>query len=102
MAKKGAEAFEVACPCCGAMMKVDPGIRAVISHTPPPTKRTFESLNDGLSALKEQESRRESMFKQSFEAEKNKADILSKKFEEAFKKAKDAPVEKPIRDFDLD
>jgi hypothetical protein len=42
------------------------------------------------------------MFKQSFEAEKNKADILSKKFEEAFKKAKDAPVEKPIRDFDLD
>jgi len=29
-------------------------------------------------------------------------DILAKKFEEGMKKAKDAPAEKPIRDFDLD
>jgi hypothetical protein len=32
----------------------------------------------------------------------NKEDILTKKFEEAMKKAKDAPAGKPIRDFDLD
>jgi len=32
----------------------------------------------------------------------NKEDILAKKFEEAMKKAKDAPAGKPIRDFDLD
>ncbi len=32
----------------------------------------------------------------------DKEDILAKKFEEAMKKAKDAPASKPIRDFDLD
>ena len=31
-----------------------------------------------------------------------KEDILTKKFEEAMKKAKDAPAGKPLRDFDLD
>jgi hypothetical protein len=34
--------------------------------------------------------------------ETHKEDILAKKFEEAMKKAKDAPAGKPIRDFDLD
>jgi hypothetical protein len=100
-AKKPAT-FEIACPCCGALMTIDPATHAVISHTPPPTKRTYENLDDGFGALKEQETRRESLFRKSMEAEKNKADILSKKFEEAFKKAKDAPNDRPIRDFDLD
>jgi hypothetical protein len=36
------------------------------------------------------------------DAEKNKADLLEKKFAEAMRKAKDAPEGKPIRDFDLD
>jgi len=36
-------------------------------------------------------------------AEKNKADLLEKKFQEAVKKAKESPEEGPmIRDFDLD
>ena len=34
MSKKSgkSEAFEVGCPCCGAALKIDPGVRAVISH----------------------------------------------------------------------
>ncbi len=34
-------------------------------------------------------------------AESKKEDVLNRKFEEALKKAKDQPVEKPLRDFDL-
>lgn len=103
MAKsKIAESFEIACPCCAALIVVDPATHGVISHTPPPSKRTFENLDAATSALKDQELRRESLFRQSVEAEKNKADLLNKKFEEAMKKAKDSPVERPLRDFDLD
>ena len=103
MAKsKIAESFEIACPCCAALIVVDPATHGVISHTPPPTKRTFEDLDAATKGLKDQELRRESLFRQSVEAERNKADLLNKKFEEAMKKAKDSPVECPLRDFDLD
>jgi len=103
MAKsKIAESFDIACPCCAALIVVDPATHGVISHTPPPSKRTFEDLDAATKGLKDQELRRESLFRQSVEAERNKADLLNKKFEEAMKKAKDSPVERPLRDFDLD
>jgi len=53
--------------------------------------------------MREQEGRKESLFRQSVEAEKNKADLLEKKFQEAVRKAKETPdTGKPLRDFDLD
>jgi hypothetical protein len=53
--------------------------------------------------MREQDSRKESLFRQSVEAEKNKSDLLDKKFQEAIRKAKESPdTGKPIRDFDLD
>jgi hypothetical protein len=36
------------------------------------------------------------------EYEKKKADVFDRLFEEGLKKAKDKPLEKPIRDLDLD
>jgi hypothetical protein len=37
------------------------------------------------------------------DAQKNKDDVMAKKFAEAVKKAKETPLtEKPLRDFDLD
>ena len=95
--------FEIACPDCGAMMKIDPVTRAVIAHTPAPRKRTFEDLNAAAKAAKDADARRESIFAQSVEAQKNAEDLMAKKFAEAFKKAKETPTtEKPLREFDLD
>lgn len=104
MAKSKVEqAFEVMCPDCDAILKIDPVTHQVISHTPAPKKRTFESLMQASAALKEQDERRDSIFRQSVEAEKNKDDLLSKKFAEAVKKAKESPLTgKPLREFDLD
>ena len=49
------------------------------------------------------DARRESLFAQSVNAEKNKEDLMAKKFAEAVKKAKESPLgERPLRDFDLD
>lgn len=103
MAKhRSPELFEIDCPHCHAVMKVDPETKAVISHTPPVAPKMFADFEAAANAMKEQEGRRESLFRQSVEAEKNKATLLEKKFQEAMKKAKESPDEKPIRDFDLD
>ena len=97
------QAFEVSCPDCGGVLKVDPATRSVISHTPAPRKRTFDDLGSAAKALKEQEARRDSLFAQSVQAEKHRDDLLDKRFAEALKKAKESPLtEKPLRDFDLD
>jgi hypothetical protein len=95
--------FEVTCPDCGAMLKIDPVTRAIISHQSAPRKKTFEDFGEAARALREADARRDSVFAQSVEAQKNKDDILAKKFAEAMKKAKESPIdERPLRDFDLD
>lgn len=100
---KNPQPFEVACPCCGAALKVDPATKAVISHVPKAVPKTFNDIEEAAKSMREQETRKESIFRQSVEAEKNKSDLLEKKFQEALKKAKETPdTGKPIRDFDLD
>ena len=100
---KNTAAFEVTCPCCSAVLKVDSAEKAVIAHTPAVKPRMFADMEEAARAMKEQDIRRESIFRQSVEAQKNASNLLEKKFQEALKKAKESPdTGKPIRDFDLD
>src|SRR5947209_19546484 len=99
---KQQQTFEVACPDCGAMILIDAGSGLVVSHTPAPRRRMFEDLETAAKAMREQEERAESIFRQSVDAERTKEDLLEKKFAEALRKAKDAPAGKPLREFDLD
>lgn len=94
--------FEITCPCCGAVMKVDGETKTVVSHTASVAPKTFNDFEDAARAMREQEGRKESIFRQSVEAQKHAADLLEKKFQEALKKAKDAPDVPRIRDLDLD
>ena len=95
--------FEVSCPDCGGILKVDPVTRAVISHTSAPRKKMFEDFGEAAKALREADARRESLFAQSMDAQKHNDDLLAKKFAEAVKKAKETPLtDKPLRDFDLE
>lgn len=100
--KSEAEVFEIPCPCCGAVIKVDSVTHAVVAHTAPVVPKTFNDMEEAARAMREQESRKESIFRQSVEAQKHSADLLEKKFQEALKKAKEAPDAPKIRDFDLD
>lgn len=102
MAKAKDKIFEIACPDCGAMIRVDGTTGVVVSHTPAPRKRMFEDLETAAKAMREQDERTESIFRQSVEAEKNKEDLFEKRFAEALRKAKDAPPGKPLREIDLD
>jgi hypothetical protein len=95
--------FDVTCPCCGAVMKIDPATRSIIAHTAPVKPKTFNDMEEAARAMKEQDSRRDSVFRQSMEAQKHSSELLEKKFQEAVKKAKETPdTGRPIRDFDLD
>ncbi len=102
MAKKPAPTVEVTCPCCQAKLTVDPQLAVVLSHVAPPRAAPDVDISDAARILQEQAQRREDKFRESWEAEKKKEDVLTRKFEEALKKAKDQPVEKPLRDFDLE
>ncbi len=105
MAKKQTKeiGFEVFCPECGGTLRIDPVTQTVSAHTPAPRKRTFEDLGTAAKAAREQDARRDSIFAQSIEAQKNRDSILNAKFEEAFRKAKESPdTGKPLREFDLD
>jgi hypothetical protein len=102
MSKNKEKLFEVACPDCGAMIKIDALTGVVVSHTSAPRKRLFEDLETAAKAMREHGERTESIFRQSVDAERNKADLLEKRFAEAMKKAKDAPEGKPLREIDLD
>jgi hypothetical protein len=102
MAKHPENTFDVECPCCRAKLTVDRPLGAVLSHVPPPKPPPSVDLDDTARLLREQAEAVEAKFRASVEAEKSKEDVLARKFAEGLKKAKDAPVEKPFRHFDLD
>jgi hypothetical protein len=102
MVRDRASVFELDCPCCRAKLTVDRVLGAVLSHVPPPKGPPSVDLDDTARHLREQADAVEAKFRASIEAEKTKEDVLARKFAEGLKKAKDAPVEKPLRDFDLD
>lgn len=93
--------FDLLCPCCGARLKVDADLKAVIAHEAPKVARKFESVDDAIGALKTHDVEREKKFAASVEAEKSKREVLNRKFDELFEKAKNDDS-KPIRDIDLD
>jgi hypothetical protein len=101
MAKNPSETFIVDCPCCEAKLTIDRALGVVLSHTAPVRPPSID-LDDTARLLRQHNDSVEAKFRASVEAERNKEDILARKFAENLKKAKDAPVEKPIRDFDLD
>jgi len=93
--------IEVTCPCCQAVLVIDTNLGRVVSHKEPDRGNKPE-LSDAQRILAEEERRREAIFQQSVESEKTRGDALSKRFEEALRQAKQEPVTKPLRDFDLD
>jgi hypothetical protein len=94
--------FEVECPCCQAILKIDPETRTVIAHTVPEKPKTIEDLAAEVAKLKGEGARREQLFQKSFEAEKQHGQVLQKKFDELFKRAKENPdLKPPTRDIDL-
>ena len=93
--------LEVVCPCCQTTLVIDTNLGRVVSHKEPDRGNKPE-LTQAQRILAEEAARREAIFQQSVDAEKTRGDALSKRFEEALRQAREEPVTKPLRDFDLD
>ena len=103
MAKPNLQVFEVECPCCGATLKIDPAVKAVIHFKEKPQARTVEDLSAGLQKLREKESQRDSLFEKQMQAVKSSKDVLASKFDELLRQAKSDPDQgPPKKPFDLD
>lgn len=89
--------LEVTCPCCEATLKIDPKTGSVITHKEKPKPAPIEDLNAAVARLKDEEAARDEKFRKSFESEKNRKDVLNKKFDELFKQAKEDPDMEPRR-----
>ncbi|MSV35577.1 MAG: hypothetical protein EXQ47_08275 [Bryobacterales bacterium] len=102
MAKRNS-LITVTCPCCQAELHIDPETAAVIRHVEHVKPPTFADLESAVQKQKGEASRREEAFKKSVESHKVHQDVLSKKFDEMLKLAKENPDEPPPRrDIDFD
>ena len=100
MAKLKSE-LEVTCPCCRASLVIDTNLGRVIAHREP-ERGDKPELDEAARILAAEAARREALFEQSMEAEKGRDDALARRFEEALRQAKQEPITRPDRDFDLD
>ena len=102
MSNQETPTIQVTCSCCGAILTVDPSLPAVLDHKLPDKPPPVAELKDAARLLKEEATRREERYQQLREAEKSKGKVLDRKFQELLKKAKEEPLEKPLKDIDLD
>ncbi|MPZ76016.1 MAG: hypothetical protein GEU77_05790 [Deltaproteobacteria bacterium] len=94
--------IQVTCPCCSAMLTIDPGLSAVLDHKMPPKPQIVDHLKDAVQFVKAEATKRDEKYQQIAEAEKNRSKVLEAKFQKLFKKAKEEPITKPLKDIDLD
>jgi len=94
--------IQVACPCCDALLTIDPSLAIVLTHKLPERPQLVTHLKDAVQFVKEEANKRDEKYQQIAEAEKNKSKVLEAKFQELFKKAKEEPITKPLKDIDLD
>lgn len=78
--------LRITCPCCATKLAVDRGTGEILSEERPKAdhEATFEQA---MRAVKTGGERREDAFSKAFERTKNLDDLLSKKFDEAKRKA---------------
>ena len=92
------EALDVACPCCGAILKVDPETGAVVWADK--KKAPAKNFDDLVSRVESQRSALDLKFARSVQQTKRSGEILEKKFEEARRRAEQDPDGKPPHPFD--
>src|SRR5438876_4087166 len=102
MSEKETSNIVVACPCCDAILTIDPSLATVLDHKLPVRPQVVAQMKDVGKHLQEEASRRDEKYQKLAEAEKNKSKVLEAKFQELFKKAKEEPITKPLKDIDLD
>jgi hypothetical protein len=100
---KSPQLISVTCPCCQAELHIDPKTQAVIRHKEHIKPPSLADIEAAVQHYKGAADRREDAFKKSVESHKSQGDVLSRKFDEMLRLAKENPDEPPPkRDIDFD
>jgi hypothetical protein len=94
--------LRVTCPCCRATLEIDPSTELVLAHEPPKAKKPTKDLSKAVAEIRGEAARRDETFRKAFEAQKKHEGELDQKFEGLFKRQKGKPVERHVREIDLD
>jgi len=93
----------VKCPRCREVMEIDGTTGSILKHHGEvKPKPGADFLSERLRSLDAEKAQREAIVTQSREKEKNRRSAHEELFEKVKKKAREGPVEKPLRDIDLD
>jgi hypothetical protein len=93
----------VKCPCCEAELHIDPATQAVIRYEEHERRSPLADFDTAVQHMKGEAGRREDAYRKSVESHKNQQDVLSKKFDEMLRIAKENPdAPPPKRDIDFD
>jgi hypothetical protein len=92
------EALDVSCPCCGALLKVDPETGSVVWADK--KKAPAKDFDELVSRVQTQKSQLDEKFARSVQQTRQQREILDKKFEEARRRAAADPTGRPPNPFD--
>ena len=92
--------FELNCPCCGALMVIDPATRVILRFEQP--KKEMASFGELLKEVGESKKKSESKLQRALDEQKQRDEILRKKFKEALRKAEESDEKPGPRPIDLD
>ncbi len=94
--------FTVTCPCCGALLTIDGDAKLAVRFEAAPSTEEKATFDARLKTLEEEKRVAEEKYQESIRAEKSKKEVLEKKFQDLFQKAKEGPAGPVKRDIDLD
>ena len=92
------EALDVTCPCCNALLKVDPETGAIVWVDK--KKEPVQDFDDLVNRVHSRRNVLDEKFARSVQQNRNQKDILEKKFEEARRRAAADPTGRPLNPFD--
>lgn len=96
----GPRTIEINCPCCGALVVIDPATRAILRFETP--KKPLASFEEMLKEVGESKKKIDSKLQRALEEQRQREEILEKRFREAMKKAESSDEPLPPKPIDLD
>jgi len=92
--------LRVECPCCATLLIVDPETGAILREERP-AKRQHQSLDEALDQVRTRRKDAAARLERAMQENRNREEILEKKFQEARRKAAETD-EPPPRPFEGD
>lgn len=95
--------IRVKCPSCMEVMEIDTRTGKIEKHHPEVKHEPGgDFLSERLKSLEEEKARREAVVAASREKEKNQKAAHEILFDKVKKQQKEGPVDRPLRDIDID